>query len=157
MNTVCIISVGRRRYDLHQAVEIYELCQTNNIPLSVEWLSWDENEQAHTLSRMEDANDYSLDQSAFLQLAKCLGSHTVDCFASLQTKLLPQFCCRFLNPGCKAVDAFTVNWAGKNNWIFPLHTLSHKCFNTWLKEETETIILPEWHSAPWWPLLARQG
>ena len=160
MNTVRIMSVGSRRCDLHrEAIEIYKLCQANNIRLSVKWVSRDNNEQADTLSRMDEANDYSLDRSAFLRLDKRWGPHTVDRFASLQTKLLPRFCRRYLNPGCEAVDAFTVQWAGENNWIFhPPYLIPRVLLHMAKGKESGTIILPDWHSAPWWPLLVtRQG
>ena len=111
MNTVHILSVGSRKQDLHlEAVEIYKLCQKNGIRLSVEWVSRDDNEQADTLSRAEDANDYSLDPLVFQRLDEEWGPHTVDRFASVHTKQLPRYCSRFLNPGCEAVDAFTVSW-----------------------------------------------
>ena len=110
-NTVHILSVGSRKQDLHQdAIDIYKLCQQNNIRLSVEWVSRDDNVQADTLSRTEDANDYKLDPIAFNKLDKMWGPHTVDRFASYQTKLLPRFCSRFRNPGCESIDAFTVSW-----------------------------------------------
>ena len=160
MNTVRIMTVGSRKCDLHhEAIQIYKLCQENNIRLSVEWVSRDENEQADALSRTEDANDYSLDPAVFEHLDKRWGPHTVDRFASVQTKLLPRFCSRFLNPGCEAVDAFTVNWKDENNWIFPPPYLIPRVLQHMARgKEHGTIIVPEWQSAPWWPLLVtRQG
>ena len=53
-----------------------------------------------------------LDPSWFACLDSCLGPHTIDHFASVKTKQLDRFCSRFLSPGCEAVDAFTVSWAG---------------------------------------------
>lgn len=50
----------------------------------------------------------------------------MDRFACVQTRQLPHYCTncsRYLNPGCEAVDAFTVSWGGgENNWIF-LHSI----------------------------------
>ncbi len=115
-----ILFVGSRKWDLHQdAIEIYKLCKENNIRLSVEWVSRDENVHADALSRTDDANDYKLDPAVFARLDKMWGPHTVVRFASFLTKLLPQFCSLFRNPGCEAVDAFTVSWDNENNWIFP--------------------------------------
>ena len=160
MNTVNIMSVGSRKADLHQeAIDIYKLCRENDIRLSVEWVNRDANEQADALSRSEDANDYSLNWSAFQELENRWGPHTVDRFASHRTKLLPRFCSRFLNPGCEAVDAFTVHWAGENNWIFPPPYLIPRVLQHMAQgNEIGTLVIPEWHSAPWWPLLVtRQG
>jgi hypothetical protein len=155
MNTVRILSVGSRKEELHcEAVEIYKLCQKHSIRLSVEWVPRDDNVCADALSRTEDANDYSLDPLVFQQLDKRWGPYTVDRFASMRTKQLTRFCSRFLNPGSEAVDAFTVSWKDENNWIFPPpylipRVLQHMAFGN----EVGTLIVPEWHSAPWWPLL----
>ena len=82
---------------------------------------------------MEDANDYMLDHPCFSRLDRLCGPHTVDRFASEKTAQVARFCSRFLNPGCEAADAFTVSWAGVNNWLFPppllgaLCVTSHSC------------------------------
>ena len=90
MNTERILSVGSRKRDLHQkAVLIYKLCQENNIRLSVKWIGRDKNQIADALSRNEDANNYMLDPSVFMELDGLWGSYTVDRFASVQTKQLP--------------------------------------------------------------------
>ena len=102
-------------------MDIYKLCQKNSIHLSViTVISRDNNEQADALSRAEDANDYSLDPLVLQQLDGKWGARTVDRFASVHTKQLSRYCSQFLNPGCEAVDAFTVRWGRENNWVFPL-------------------------------------
>ena len=119
-NTVIILSIGSRKTDLHdEAVSIYKLCQAYDIRLTVEWVSRDYNVVADELSRIENANDYMLDHSCFMSLDSLWGPHLVDHFASEKTKQLDRFCSRFLNAGCEAADAFTVSWAGVNNWLFP--------------------------------------
>ena len=69
------------------------------------------------------------------------------------------FCSRFRNPGCESIDAFTVSWGNENNWIFPPPYLIPRVIQHMAdSKEYGTIILPEWHSAPWWPLLiTRKG
>ena len=60
-NTEIILSVGSRKADLHsEALNIYKLCRACDIRLTVEWFSHDYNEIADELSRVEDANDYSV-------------------------------------------------------------------------------------------------
>lgn len=150
MNTVHILSVGSRKWDLHlEAVEIYKLCQKNSIRLSVEWVSRDNNEQADALSRAQDANDYSLDPLVFQQLDEKWGPHKVDHFASVHTKQLSRYCSRFVNPGCEAVDAFTIWWGRENNWVFPPSYLITRVLQHMAEgNEFGTIIIPEWQSAP---------
>ena len=159
-NTEIILSFGSRKADLHaEAVSIYKLCRVYDIRLTVEWVSRDYNEVADELSRIEDANDYMLDRSCFRSLDKLWGPHLVDRFASEKTKQLDRFCSRFLNPGCEAADAFTVSWAGVNNWLFPPPFLVPRVLRHMsVGKEDGTLLVPEWRSAPWWPLLVtRRG
>ena len=71
----------------------------------------------------------------------------------MKTKQLDRFCSRFLNPGCEAVDAFTVSWAGDYNWLLPPPYLVPRVSRHMAAgHEDGTLLVPEWHSAPWWPL-----
>ena len=40
---------------------------------------------------------------------------------------LPRFNSRFAMPGSEAVDTFTVDWRGDNNWWSPLFIWSPDC------------------------------
>ena len=67
---------------------------------------------------------------------------------------LERFCSRYRNPGCEAVDAFTISWLKENNWIFPppyLIPLVLKHMSA--GGEISTLLIPRWPSAVWWPLL----
>ena len=114
---------------------------------------------ANELSRIQDANDHMLDRSCFMSLDRLWGPHLVDRFASEKTKQLDWFCSRFLNPSCEAADAFTVSWAGVNNWLFPPPFLVPRVLRHMsVGKEVGTLLVPEWRSAPWWPLLVtRRG
>ena len=161
-NTVIILSIGSRKTDLRdEAVSIYKLCQAYDIHLTVEWVSRDYNVVADELSRIENANDYMLDHSWFMSLDSLWGPHLVDHFASEKTKQLDRFCSRFLNPGCEAADAFTVSWAGVNNWLFPLPFLVPLCCGTcpWARK-----MVPFWSRSggqhlgdPYWRLDVAAG
>lgn len=86
------------------------------------------------------------------------GPHTIDRFASVKTKQLDRFCSKFLNPGCEAVDAFTVSWAGDYNWLFaPPYLVPRVLRHMRDGREDGTLLVPEWPSAPWWPLFAKHG
>ena len=115
--TEIILPIGSRKSSPYsEAVNTYMLCREFNIPLSVEWISRDLNGVADELSQIEDSNDSIL---PVLLTWTSLGPHIVDRFVSLQSRQLDRLCSRFLNPGCEAVDAFTVSWAGDHNWMFP--------------------------------------
>ena len=47
------------------------------------------------------------------------GPHTIDRFATHYNRQLPRFNSRFWNPNSEAVDAFTCDWSGENNWLCP--------------------------------------
>ena len=84
----------------------------------MEWISREFNNVANKLSRI-DCNDYMVDPACFARVESIFGPHNIDRFASSKTKQFDRFCSRFLNPGCEAVDAFTVSWAEDCNWLFP--------------------------------------
>ena len=100
-----------------------------------------------------------LDPSRFAILDGCWGPHTIERFTSVKTKQLDRFCSRFLNSGCEAVDAFTVSWVGDYNWLFPPPYLV-PCVLHHMHDgrEDRILLVPEWPSASWWPLLlAKHG
>lgn len=154
-NAETVLSVGSRNKELHQeAVAVYKLCRELNIRLSVQWVSRDENTEADELSRIDDPNDYMLDPACFNYIDVSWGPHTVDRFASVQTKQLARYCSRYRNPGCEAVDAFTVSWSKENNWIFPPPYLIPRILKHMSAGyEDGTLLVPRWPSAIWWPLL----
>ena len=115
----------------------------------MELVSRDYNVVMDELSWIEDSNDYMLDCSCFKSLDRLWGPHLVSRFASEKTKQLDRFCSRFLNPGCEAADAFTVSWAGVNNWLFPPPFLVPRVlWHMSMGKEDGTLLVPEWRLAP---------
>ena len=81
-------------------------------------------------------------------------AHTVDRFSSLKTQQIPRCCSRFI----KMLDAFSASWNNENNWLFPppcsiVRVLRHLRAS----KADGTLMVPEWHSSPWWPLLSYDG
>ena len=61
---------------------------------------------------------------------------------------------RFWCPGTEAVDAFSVSWAGENNWLVPPIFLIAKVLNHMAALSGGVIlVVPAWPSAPFWPLI----
>lgn len=92
------------------------------------------------------------------------GPHTVDRFASEHNAKLARCNSRYLAKGTEAVVAFTVDWCMKNNYFCPpiylvprvvyharalYHARACKCKGT--------LIVPEWPSAVFWPLISPDG
>ena len=95
-----------------------------------------------------------LNPAHFQELHTLWGPHNVDRFVSYNSKQPPRFCARWQCPGFETVDAFTVGWKGENNWIVPPmysipKIIRHRSFG----KEVQTLVIPLWTSAPWWPLV----
>ena len=87
-----------------------------------------------------------------------MGPHTIDRFASYYNSQLPRFNSRFGNPGTEAVDAFTTNWSGENNWLCPPIVLIPRVIaNVKGCACKVTLITLAWQSAPYWLLLCPNG
>ena len=154
-NVVRILQVGSRRPQLQEvAMKIFSLTIHCQIRLEPEWVPREQNEQADYLSRIIDLNDWLLNPEIFAQLDAQWGPHTIDRFASYENSQLPRFnsCC--WNPGSEAVDAFTTDWSGENNWWCPPIALIPRVIrHAQTCSACGTLIVPCWLSAPFWPLL----
>ncbi len=106
------------------------------------------------MSGPTDYDDWLLIPAVFAQLDAVWGPHTVDRFASFHNYQLPRFNSRCWNPGSEAVDAFTVNWAGENNWWCPPICLIPRVVrHAQVCTANGTLVVPCWPSTPFWPLL----
>lgn len=154
-NTCSIMCIGSNNQDLQQeAVKIFAICRRHGIRLHPEWVPRHLNTKADYWSRVIDTNDWMLNPAHFRELDMLWGPHTIDRFASYNSKQLPRFCARWQCPGCEAVDSFTVSWEGENNWIVPpIFAISRIIRHMSFGKEVGTLVVPYWTSAPWWPLL----
>ena len=119
-NVVRILQVGSRKPELHAIVlKVLALAVQSQICIEPEWVPRELNEQADYLSRIFDYDDWFLNPTVFAELDAAWGPHTVDRFADFHNRQTQRFNSRCWNPGAEAVDAFTVNWAGENNWWCP--------------------------------------
>ena len=82
------------------------------------------------------------------------GPHTVDRFADWNNCQLPRFNSRCWSPSSEAVDTFTTDWCRENNWWCPpLSLVPRVIAHAKACRATGTLIVPEWKSALFWPLL----
>ena len=82
----------------------------------------------------------------------------MDRFATVLTKQLNRYCSKYRNPGSEAVNALTVDWTHENNWIFPPPLLVPNVLRHMSACRAEgALIVPEWPSAAWWPLLINRS
>ena len=119
-NVARILLVGSKKPLLHElAVKVFSLSVQNHIRVDPEWIPRDLNERADSLSRIVDYDDLMLSPVVFADIESVWGPHSMDRFASCHNYQIPRFNSRCWNPGSEAVDAFTVNWPGENNWRCP--------------------------------------
>lgn len=99
-----------------------------------------------------------LNPSIFSWIDSYWGPHSVDRFASSHNAQLDRFDSRFWDIGTEAVDTFTVNWIGENNWVCPpVHLVCRALQHARACSCVGTLIVPLWKSAPFWPLLCPDG
>ena len=154
-NVAQILQVGSKKPSLHAvALKVFALSIHFHIRLEPEWIPRELNEKADYLSRIIDLDDWLLNPSVFAELDAAWGPHTVDRFASFQNTQLCGFNSRCWNPGSEAVDAYTVNWAGENNWWCPPIPLIPRVIrHAQICRARGTLIAPLWPSAPFWPMV----
>ena len=158
-NVARILRVGSRREHLQAiALDVFFLIVHNQIQLEPEWIPRELNEQADYLSRIVDFDDWQLNPEIFSELDGIWGPHTVDRFANNVNTQLARFNSRYWNPGSEAIDAFTVNWAGENNWLCPPVMLIGRVIrHAQVCKAAGTLVVPVWPSAPFWPILCQTG
>ena len=126
----------------------------HHISLEPEWIPRELNERADLLSRIVDYDDWQLNPAVFRELDAAWGPYSVDRFASFHNCQIPRFNSRCWNPGSEAVDAFTVNWNGENNWWCPpLGLVPRVIRHAQACAAKGTLVVPCWQSAPFWPLI----
>ena len=56
---------------------------------------------------------------------------------------------------CEAVDAFSTSWAGERSWVNPPWRLLPQVIQRLVEEPLAAAVLlvPNWPSQPWWPVL----
>ena len=70
------------------------------------------------------------------------------------TLLLPRYCLRWWNPGCEAIDAFSISWHDENNWLCAPPSLVGRCIKHLLHFRADgSLIVPLWRGSVWWPLI----
>ena len=158
-NVSRILLVGSRTAELQEeAFAIFSVAIANRINIEPEWIPRIKNQQADYLSRLIDHDDWKLDPNAFAALEQDWGPHSVDRFATFYNAQLPRFNSRFWNPGAEAMDAFTCDWHGEANWWCPPPYLIPRTIKHAQRTRAcGTLIVPQWVSVPFWPILFPDG
>ena len=82
----------------------------------------------------------------------------MDSFACSSHAKVSRFKSRFYQTGTEAVDAFTQNWDGENNWNLPLVSqISRVIAHAGACKAVGTLVIPMWKSSYFWLLLCEDG
>ena len=117
----------------------------------MEWIPRSQNDQADFLSRIYDPDDWGLSWDTFQNIDIVWGPHSFDRFANYLNAKLPRFNSRFWNLGS--------DWAGENNYVCsPICCLTPRVLlHMRICKASGTLIVPLWHSAPFWPMISAGG
>ena len=139
-----------------EACELWRLAVSRNLTiLSPVWLSTKDNIMADFLSRHSLRQwECQLSRKTFLTiLATFQVTPTLDCFASRNTRLLPRYMTWFPDQEAVARDAMIHKW-DPISYLFPPVPMIMKVLQKVKQEEIQAVlIVPEWPSALWWPIL----
>ena len=158
-NVVSIIECGSKVRELQDlALDIFVLCNTNQVCLCPLWLPRDQNTVADDISKTIDYDDYSVQDDVFFYLDRLWGPHTIDRFACFYNAKVDRFNSRFFQPGTEAVDAFLQNWSFDNNWLVPpISRIGMVISHMKSRSARGSLVVPLWRSAYFWTLLCSDG
>ena len=150
---------GTRSSSLNlEACLLWKEVQSRNLTLlTPHWLSTKENVMADFLSRHQLHQwEFQLSRRIFnLVLDHFHVSPTLDVFASRETRLLPRYMTWYPDRSAIGRDALLHPW-DQVSYCFPPIPLILKTLQKIEKEQIEVVmILPQWPSALWWPLVLR--
>ena len=158
-NVSRIISSGSPKEDLQElALEIFKTSLTYDIRIIPKWIPREENQFADSISKYYDTDNWGIDGETFQYVQEQFGECTIDRFADSENKKVNRFDARFFCPGVENVNTFTSDWGEEFNWLCPPvgligDTLQHaricRC--------RAVLLVPEWKSAYFWPLLTPDG
>ena len=127
-NVQSILEIGSRKDDLQKiACDINQACEQHNMEICPVWIPRGQNQEADTLNRCGDSDDWSVSNSVFSKLNLKWGPYTIDRFASMYNTELRRFNLRILVPGTEAINSLDQNWSGEMNWMVPPPRFILKC------------------------------
>lgn len=129
------------------AQAVWALVFKLDIDLRAHYLPGKLNVQADGLSREKSMYEWKLHPELFRVIDRTFGPHTIDRFASFQTRQLPRYNSRSFDPETEAVDALSQNnWTQEVNFVNPPFKLIPKVLNVVQSQSAVATII-----APWWP------
>ena len=130
---------------------MWEWSIEHSIWISAVHIAGASNHEADKKSRIfHDQHEYMLNVSSFRTIVAKYPNLNVDLFASRLNHQLPQYVSWKSDPGCIAVDAFSLNWHSYNFYAFPPFSLIARCLQKICVDKASGIIVvPLWPTHPY--------
>jgi hypothetical protein len=154
-----IVPKGSMVQDLqHIAYDIYRYCVQNSVTIEMEWIPRSQNEMSDYLSKIVDHDDWGISFKILNMLHDKWGVLQIDWFASDHNAKLPTYWSRFWNEGCAGVDAFSESWSCTLGLFVPPISIISRVIHKMIQDKARgVLIVPQWFSAPFWPILCPRG
>ena len=135
------------------AQEMWTWAETKGVWLSAAHIPGKKNVQADYYSREQnDSKEWTITTKIFLKLQEIFGQPDIDLFASRTNCRLKPYVSWHPDPGCEAVDAFSITWTQNLVYCFPPFSVVGKVTQK-IREDKATAILvvPLWPTQSWYP------
>ena len=109
-------------------------------------------------SRVRDSDDWSLDSFSCQKLFSIFGPFTLDPFADSSNAKISKFFSDFLCPHTSGINAFAHSWNFETVWLCPpVSKIIQTIRKIQLSKVSGILIVPEWTTASFWPILFPQS
>ena len=148
---------GGPHSDLTQlAIKIWNEADRLGLSITCRHLAGIANVIADGLSRAPDRHNWMLHPNLFQMLEDLWGPHSIDRFATFQNTQLLRFNSLFWDVGTEAIDAFSQQWSGENNYINAPWALLPRIIEKIVSDRAvATVIVPNFRAQPWHQNLRR--
>ena len=159
INAARILRVGSSKDHLQDvALEIYSICLKCDIFINPVWVPREENQLSDDMSKLLDTDNWGIDFETFEFIQSKFKVFTIDRFADNINAKVARFNSRFYCPGVESVDAFTCDWQYEFNWLCPpISLIGETIKHAKLCKAEGVILIPEWKSAYFWPMITSEG
>ena len=159
-NTTAIAYINNRggpHNDLTElAIKIWQQAEKLGLSITCRHLAGIANVTADRLSRSPDRHNWMLNPNLFQFLEELWGPHSVDRFATFQNRQVLRYNSRFWDVGTEAVDAFSQQWSGENNYVNAPWALLPRIIEKLVSDRAvATVIAPNFRAQPWHQNLRR--
>jgi len=140
------------------AKNIWKWAMERDIWLSACHIPGTQNVAADQASRVfNDRTEWMLDGRVFKEILGVFNlAPTVDLFASRLNTQLPKFVSWQPDPEALHIDAFKLNWADIDGYMFPPFSLVNSCLQKLMLEQAKAVlIVPLWPNQPWFSMLMK--